>query len=189
MVLSCKVNNLSYDEEHATMTGRKIKEFIKALDEVEQFEELDTNLQIKAYLQVVMMYGGLMVTSSGLVLMFHAAHAVPWCGNLVFQETRDFLLQIVRIVNLKQSELNIMDTVSDTSYAWRVMADYVDTIHARVKADPATVVLLRATFLKLASMLDVPLIRINQCDSPDTISVAQYYSSEMVEFLRQARRS
>jgi len=70
----------------------------------------------------------------------------------------------------------------------RVMADYVDVIHRRVKADPSTVVLLRAAFIKLASMLEVPLIRINQCDSPDTISVAQYYSSEMVEFLRQVSK-
>jgi len=46
------VGNLSHAEDHATVTGRKIKEVIKALDEVEQFEELDTNLQIKAYLQV-----------------------------------------------------------------------------------------------------------------------------------------
>jgi hypothetical protein len=33
------------------MSGRKIKEFISALQDVQQFEELDTNLQIKAYLQ------------------------------------------------------------------------------------------------------------------------------------------
>lgn len=55
----------------------------------------------------------------------------------------------------------------------------------QVKADPSTVVLLRATLLKLASMLDTPLMRINMCDSPDTISVAQYYSSELVDFLRR----
>lgn len=144
------------------------------------------------------------------------------------QETCDFLFQIVRTVNLKQTDLQIMDTVSDTSYAWHVIADYVDNIHARVGglmrvrhsglllagrlgarrlldhclmlslagwlcvclmvqviSDPSTVVLLRATLLKLASMLEVPLIRINQCESPDTISVAEYYSSELVEFLRR----
>ena len=55
----------------------------------------------------------------------------------------------------------------------------------QVISDPSTVVLLRATLLKLASMLEVPPIRINQCESPDTISVAEYYSSELVEFLRR----
>ena len=45
-------------------------------------------------------------------------------------------------------------------------------------------VLLRATFLKTASILDVPLIRITEIDSPDAASVAQYYSSELVEFVR-----
>lgn len=43
---------LDYDEDHATVTGRKIKEFIRALQDVQQFETLDTNLQIQAYLQV-----------------------------------------------------------------------------------------------------------------------------------------
>jgi hypothetical protein len=50
--LGLQVGNLDYDEEHATVTGRKIKMIMTALEGVEQFEDLDTNLQIKAYLQV-----------------------------------------------------------------------------------------------------------------------------------------
>jgi hypothetical protein len=60
----------------------------------------------------------------------------PWLsargGGCAWQETRDFLFQIVRIVNLKHTDLNIMDTVSDTSYAWHVSEDYVEIIHNRV---------------------------------------------------------
>lgn len=55
MLLACavlQVKALDYDEDHATVTGRKIKEFIRALQDVQQFETLDTNLQIQAYLQV-----------------------------------------------------------------------------------------------------------------------------------------
>ena len=37
--------------------------------------------------------------------------------------------------------------------------------------------MLLRSFLKLASILDVPLIRISQCDSPDQVSVAEYYSA------------
>ena len=46
-------------------------------------------------------------------------------------------------------------------------------------------VLLRATFKKLASILDVPLTRIAQANSPDAISVAEYYSGELVSFVRR----
>ena len=42
----------------------------------------------------------------------------------------------------------------------------------RVLREPATAVLLSSTFLKLASILDVPLIRISQCDSPDQVNHA-----------------
>jgi WASH complex subunit strumpellin len=56
--------------------------------------------------------------------------------------------------------------------------------HERVHRDPTSVVLLRATFLKTASILDVPLVRITAIDSPDAVSVAEYYSGELVEFVR-----
>ncbi|KAF6101649.1 WASH complex subunit 5 [Phyllostomus discolor] len=44
---------------------------------------------------------------------------------------------------------------------------------------------LRATFLKLASALDLPLLRINQANSPDLLSVSQYYSGELVSYVRK----
>lgn len=37
----------------------------------------------------------------------------------------------------------------------------------------------------MASALEVPLLRINQAQSPDLISVSQYYSSELVSLLRR----
>ena len=42
--------------------------------------------------------------------------------------------------------------------------------------DPGTVIKLRAMFLKLASILDLPLVRISQAQSKDINSVAEYYS-------------
>ena len=42
-----------------------------------------------------------------------------------------------------------------------------------------------ATFLKLVSILDAPLVRINQSNSPDLPSVSQYYSSELVAYVRR----
>lgn len=44
---------------------------------------------------------------------------------------------------------------------------------------------LRATFLKLASILDLPLVRISQANSRDVVSVAEYYSGQLVGFVRK----
>jgi len=38
---------------------------------------------------------------------------------------------------------------------------------------------------QLASALDLPLLRINQAASQDLISVSQYYSSELVTYVRK----
>jgi WASH complex subunit strumpellin len=51
-------------------------------------------------------------------------------------------------------------------------------------SDPSCVIFLRATFLKLVSILDLPLLRVNQCGSKDVVSVSEYYSSALVQFVR-----
>jgi WASH complex subunit strumpellin len=148
--LAEQVKNLSLEEEHATATGRKIQGIIAALEDVEQFETVDTNLQIKSYLN----------------------------------EIRDIFRQMIRTVNIKNEMMTILENISDLSYAWELLADYLNIFHKRIENDPTSVVLLRATFLKTASILDVPLVRITFIDSPDAVSVAEYYSSELVEFVR-----
>lgn len=39
--------------------------------------------------------------------------------------------------------------------------------------------------LQLASALDLPLLRINQASSSDLLSVSQYYSGELVSYVRK----
>jgi len=144
--LAEKVKDLNLTEGHATKTGRVIRNLIAALDDVEQFEQVDTNVQIKSFLN----------------------------------ECRDIFRQMIRTVNIKNEIMTSLETISDFSYAWELLVDYNLEFHERIRKDPASVILLRATFLKTASILDVPLVRIVAIDSADASSVAEYYSSELV---------
>merc|ERR1719491_1930200 len=65
------------------------------------------------------------------------------------------------------------------------MAEYVKLMQAYIKKDPQVVLLLRAIFLKMVSILDLPLARITQCGSEDLISVSAYYSEKLVVFVRR----
>lgn len=38
---------------------------------------------------------------------------------------------------------------------------------------------------QLASALDLPLLRINQANSADLLSVSQFYSGELVDYVRK----
>lgn len=49
--LASTVRDLSFDGDHATAIGRKIQKLCDALEEVERFEAIDTNAQIKAFLE------------------------------------------------------------------------------------------------------------------------------------------
>jgi WASH complex subunit strumpellin len=141
---------LNLDIEHTTSTGRKIQGIIVALEDVEQFEDIDNNLQVKNFLL----------------------------------ETRELLKQMIRTVNIKNDAMDIIDNITDFSYSWVAIKDYLEIFHESIVKDPNSVILLRAAFLKAASILDVPLVRIMAINSPDSESVAQYYSNELVSFVR-----
>ena len=97
---------------------------------------------------------------------------------------RGRLVEMVRAASISETTLGDLNTLTDFSYAWEVVQDFLPEMHARVRSDAGAVRPLRAAVLKLTSMMDVPLVRITQAGSPDTLSVAQYYSSELVGFLR-----
>ena len=92
---------------------------------------------------------------------------------------------MVRTVHVRDEVIATLSIISDFSYAWEIMAEYVKLMQAYIKKDPKVVLLLRAIFLKMVSILDLPLARINQCGSEDLISVSAYYSEKLVVFVRR----
>ncbi|GFW82443.1 WASH complex subunit 5 [Trichonephila clavipes] len=144
-----QIESLNYDD--ATATGRKIVQLIQALEEVQEFHQLESNLQIKQFLM----------------------------------DTRKFLHQMLRTINIKEEVLITLEMVADLSYAWEIIDSYTGFMQQGIKKDPTLAIKLRATFLKLASALDLPLLRINQAASPDLLSVSQYYSGELVSYVRK----
>lgn len=140
--LECKIE--------ASRAVRKIQQMILALQEVEQFHQIESSLQIKQYLA----------------------------------ETRTQLKQMVRTLNVQEGVLATVSVVSDASYAWGLIVGFTPQIHARINAEPFTVLKLSCLFFKLRSILDIPLLRISQSGSMDLYSVSEYYSSELVAYVR-----
>eukprot|EP00045_Choanoeca_perplexa_P015316 m.190625 g.190625 ORF g.190625 m.190625 type:complete len:1158 (-) comp16947_c0_seq1:144-3617(-) len=101
------------------------------------------------------------------------------------KETQGSLQQMIRTINIKEEVLFNISEVADLSYAWQTIDNYTAFMQAGIKADPTLVIKLRATFLKLASAMELPLLRIQQVESPDLMSVSQFYSSELVAYVRR----
>ena len=91
---------------------------------------------------------------------------------------------MIRTANICEDFLITLQIVSDLSYAWLIIDSYTVHMQTAVQKNPSLVGRLRATFLKLSSALDLPLMRINQARSADLVSVSQYYSSELVSYVR-----
>ncbi|KAK3090762.1 hypothetical protein FSP39_014429 [Pinctada imbricata] len=147
--MSKQIGSLNYDD--STSAGRKIVQLIQALEEVQEFHQLESNLQVKQFLA----------------------------------DTRKYLHQMIRTINIKEEVLITIQIVGDLSYAWDIIDSYTSYMQQGIKRDPSLVIKLRATFLKMASALDLPLMRINQAMSPDLMSVSQYYSGELVAYVRK----
>lgn len=109
-------------------------------------------------------------------------------GNLQIKqylnEITGFLNHMLRIVNVKNKVLVNISNISDFSYAWVVIQEYQNLIQDFVKEDSRSVILIRTTFLKLASILNFPLVRLFEANSPDIGSVTDYYSGELVKYVR-----
>lgn len=126
-------------------------QLIQALEEVQEFHQLESNLQVCQFLA----------------------------------DTRKFLHQMIRTINIKEEVLITMQIVGDLSFAWQLIDSFTSIMQESIRVNPSMVTKLRATFLKLASALDLPLLRINQANSPDLLSVSQYYSGELVSYVRK----
>lgn len=130
---------------------RKLIQLIRALEEVQQFHNLETNMQVKQHLNESLAH---------LHQMLHTIHVTD-----------------VTLINIQ--------IVGDLSYAWREIDSYTDVMRDSIAQPPYLVINLRAIFLKLASALEIPLLRINQAHSADLQSVSHYYSRHLVEYVRR----
>uniref|UniRef100_A0AAA9TCR8 WASH complex subunit 5 n=1 Tax=Bos taurus TaxID=9913 RepID=A0AAA9TCR8_BOVIN len=150
--ISKQILSLNYDD--STAAGRKTVQLIQALEEVQEFHQLESNLQVCQFLA----------------------------------DTRKFLHQMIRTINIKEEVLITMQIIGDLSFAWQLIDSFTSIMQESIRVNPSMVTKLRATFLKLASALDLPLLRINQANSPDLLSVSQYYSGELVSYVRKVAK-
>ena len=89
------------------------------------------------------------------------------------------------IVNVKKSYLISISKISDFSFAWIAIHDYSNEMQRILQSNSKNVLLLRAAFLKIASILNFPLVHLYEIDSEDIDSVTKYYSGELVSFVRE----
>eukprot|EP00592_Proboscia_alata_P012894 CAMPEP_0194388630 /NCGR_PEP_ID=MMETSP0174-20130528/99600_1 /TAXON_ID=216777 /ORGANISM="Proboscia alata, Strain PI-D3" /LENGTH=1144 /DNA_ID=CAMNT_0039180103 /DNA_START=303 /DNA_END=3734 /DNA_ORIENTATION=- len=96
-------------------------------------------------------------------------------------EVRDLLMQMVRIVGVKDEIVHTLKAMTDMSYGWEICKEYSNAIHARVQANPTTVTLLRGFFFKLETILDAPYRRMGlSCNFSKISLVKEYYQSNLL---------
>lgn len=81
-------------------------------------------------------------------------------------------MHMVWSVNMKKSHLVSIDTISDFSYSWKIIDSYLIIMQNRIKEKPSTVLYQKSVFLKLASIMNTPLVWIIEAASGDIDNVA-----------------
>ena len=144
------------DMSKPTSCGRKIQQIIQALKDVEDFHQLQVSLQTKEYLHRV----------------------------------RTMLIRMTHIASISDHDVRTCEVASDCSHAFQLFGHLVPHLHRRIAHDAGgrvrdsnAALRLRFLFVKLRSVLDWPLLRINEAESPDLQSVSEFWSGELVRFV------
>lgn len=124
-----------------------------------------------------------MISALREVEQFHQVEGSLQTKQHLFQ-TRGHLQEMLQSLSVHESTLATISVVSDAAYAWGTIAAFTKQIHIRIQSEPSTVSKLQCLFLKLRSIMDIPLLRISQCGSEDIFSVSEYYSSELIAYVR-----
>jgi len=74
---------------------------------------------------------------------------------------------MVKLVGIRSSALTHIEIISDTTWSWIVLKEYTKYMQKEVRKSPAIALLLKNTFMKLSSILNIPMVRLLQAESPD----------------------
>lgn len=72
----------------------------------------------------------------------------------------DKLRNIVQIMSIKKTLLGQISIIVDFSYAWIIIYDYMDILQQNMTEKPKSVLMLKALFVKLSTIMEKPLMRI-----------------------------
>jgi WASH complex subunit strumpellin len=174
------------DYNDPTGTSRIVQSLIIALDDAERFHPPEAALQTKQYLSII---------------RGHLAHA------LRVADVKEELLATLAAVADFAYGWGLLDAYMARLQAEvRALLCFV-LLHGRqqpppqsgpfgvrqldvtslrqVKNDPGTVLKLRCLFIKMRSLLEVPLLRLGQARSPALPAVSRVYSSALLAFSRR----
>lgn len=157
-----KIEELAPEKE-AGSVSRKIQKYIKALEDIAKYDQIENNIQVRDHIE----------------------------------DTQRRLKGMLKVLNLRMRLRSDFKRVADCSYSFLILKDYKANMQKTIRKNAASTLLLRATFMKLSSIMDRPMIRIIQLDALYTQdqldaaphasnfrSVSNYYSSELMKFVR-----
>lgn len=158
-----KIEELTPDGEYGK-TSKKIQKYIKALDDIEKYDQIENNTQVRQHID----------------------------------DTKKKLKGMLKVLNLKKRLLTDFRRFTDCSYSFLILKDYIGNMQKMIQRDASSTLLLRATFMKLSSIMDAPMNRIIQLDmiymqeqtenqpySSNFRSVSNYYSTELMNFVKE----
>ena len=149
--------------------------FDNIANEVEQIENENTTTNVQKIFQLT--------SALEKILQFSQINTSVFIKESVANVINSLKL-LGRLLSIDESYGPLIGTLSDFNYGFYILDEFVPLMQGRIKADPFSVLKLRATFLKLTSILDLRLVRIIQAESNDAASVSEHYSTMIVDFVR-----
>ena len=99
--------------------------------------------------------------------------------------TMDSMRHMISIMGIKKKVLEDIRIICDFSYGWIAMERYLPYLKTEISENPDQVMMLRSVFLKMSTIMDGPLGNIQRAQSMDFDSVANYYSTQLLNYVQR----
>ena len=199
--LATQISTLDFT--NSTSAGRKIVQLISALEEVQEFHQLENSLQIRQFLQETRLSLHQMLRTINIkeevLITISIVADLSYAWEIIDNYTGT--VHLVPLPHIHPLPVHTPHRAAQQHHrvprdrpvaAQPCILTFRGCLHLRaafmqygIKVDPTLVIKIRATFLKLASALEMPLVRIGQAGSKDLASVSQHYSEGLVGYVRK----
>lgn len=95
------------------------------------------------------------------------------------------LRRMVKAVHLKEKLLQDIAQITDCGYASLLLREYIPDMQTTIQKNSKATLMLRATFIKLTSIMNMPMVRLIQANADDYKGVCLYYCGELVKFVKE----
>uniref|UniRef100_A0A5S6QBQ5 WASH complex subunit strumpellin n=1 Tax=Trichuris muris TaxID=70415 RepID=A0A5S6QBQ5_TRIMR len=101
------------------------------------------------------------------------------------EDLQNSINKFMELQGLKEDSFLALQDACDFAYGWELISRFLDQLRLLIRVQPSSSVVLHPLFFKMSSAFSAPLHRIGTAGDPSFSYVSEYYSEQLITFLKE----